>query len=179
MLKAHALINQNITGVNIKQINIAPSISIFGADVLEQLKFFQQYRIPKITVRFMNLDPVNYQQGANSVELPLVYEVPMINNQVPVPAESAYLAYKNVKYSSYRKDMSRTFVPFVNSSAAEDRIFVRAPRLPSNSLTDIHYGLSFLFVKPSSTLTTYTLRAVITADIELFSYDGNQGVALF
>jgi len=32
----------------------------------------------------------------------------MINNQVPLPAESAYLAYKNVKYSSYRKDMTRT-----------------------------------------------------------------------
>jgi hypothetical protein len=34
ILKAHALINQNITGVNAKQINIAPSASVFGADVL-------------------------------------------------------------------------------------------------------------------------------------------------
>jgi len=34
ILKAHALINQNITGVNVKQINIAPSVSIFGGDVL-------------------------------------------------------------------------------------------------------------------------------------------------
>lgn len=38
----------------------------------------------------------------------------MINDQVPVAAESAYLAYKNVKFFSYRKDFTRTFVPYVN-----------------------------------------------------------------
>jgi len=94
-----------------------------------------------------------------------MYEVPMINNQVPLASESAYLAYKNVRYSSYRKDVMRTFVPYVNTSGTEDRIFVKAPRLPSNSLTDIHYGMSFLFVKPGPTASSYALRAVITADI--------------
>jgi hypothetical protein len=39
--------------------------------------------------------------------------------------------------------------------------------------------MSFLFLKPSATVTSYTLRAVITADIEFYSYDGNQGVVLF
>lgn len=73
VLKAHALIAQNISGVNIKQINIAPTASIFGADVIAQFKYYQQYRIPRITVKFENLDPVNYQQGANSLELPICY----------------------------------------------------------------------------------------------------------
>jgi hypothetical protein len=34
VLKAHALISQSITAVNIKQINIAPTASIFPADIL-------------------------------------------------------------------------------------------------------------------------------------------------
>jgi hypothetical protein len=85
-LKAHALISQNITGVNIKQINIAPTLSIFGADVLEQAKYFQQYRISRVSVRFLNSTNVSYQQATYSVELPTVYEVPMINNQIPAPA---------------------------------------------------------------------------------------------
>jgi hypothetical protein len=178
VLKAHALINQSLTGVNVKQINIAPTASVFGPDVLAQFRFFQQYRITRVSVRFINMDPVNYQTATTPLELPLVYEVPMINNQVPAPAESAYLAYKNVKYFSYRKDFSRTFTPYVNSSELDDRIFVKSPRLPTNSTNDVHYGMSFLFIKPSATALAYTLRAVITADIELYSYDGNQGVAL-
>jgi hypothetical protein len=103
----------------------------------------------------------------------------MINDQVPVAAESAYLAYKNVKFFSYRQDFRRNFIPFVNTSSDDKRVFLRAPRLPTDSITDIHYGMSFLFLKPSATVTSYTLRAVITADIEFYSYDGNQGVVLF
>lgn len=72
-LKAHTLISQNITGVNAKQINIAPTFSVFGADVQHQALYFQQYRIPRVSVKFISLDPVNYQQGANSLEIPYVY----------------------------------------------------------------------------------------------------------
>lgn len=53
---------------------------------------------------------------------------------------------------------------------------VRAPRIPTTNTTELHYGLSFLFVKVSNALTTYSLRAIIEADIELFTYDGNGGV---
>jgi hypothetical protein len=67
VLKAHALVSQNISGVNVKQINIAPTASVFGADIVNQFKYFQQYRIPKITIKFENLDPVNYMQGTNVV----------------------------------------------------------------------------------------------------------------
>jgi hypothetical protein len=34
----------------------------------------------------MSLDPVNYQQGANSLELPIVYEVPLLNASIPTAA---------------------------------------------------------------------------------------------
>lgn len=73
--------------------------------------------------------------------------------------------------------MKRTFVPFVNSTANDDNVFLRAPRLPSSNTTAVHYGMSFLFIKTAPTVTTYLLRGVITADIEFFSYDGNNGVA--
>jgi len=53
--------------VNAKQLNIIPNLSITGNDIIEQAKFFQTYRILSVMVHFINLDPVNYQQGANSV----------------------------------------------------------------------------------------------------------------
>jgi hypothetical protein len=84
----------------------------------------------------------------------------MINGSTPVASVSAYLAYKNVKYMSYRKDLTRTFVPYVNTGAA-DSPFIRAPRLPTTDLTQVHYGLSFLFNKVSVAATTYTLQAII------------------
>lgn len=56
---------------------------------------------------------------------------------------------------------------------------MRAPKLSTTNLNEPHFGMSFLFVKLSPTVTTFSLRAVITADIEFYSYDGNGGVALF
>jgi hypothetical protein len=38
----------------------------------------------------------------------------MINAIVPVPTETAYLAYKNVKFFSFRNDFVRSFKPWVN-----------------------------------------------------------------
>jgi hypothetical protein len=40
VLKAHALINQNISGVNAKQINIIPTLSIFGNDIIGESRNF-------------------------------------------------------------------------------------------------------------------------------------------
>lgn len=40
VLKAKTIINNTISGVNVKQINILPTADIFGADVLQQFKFF-------------------------------------------------------------------------------------------------------------------------------------------
>jgi len=40
VLKAHAQINQTLTGVNVKQVNIIPTLSVFGADILDEAKNF-------------------------------------------------------------------------------------------------------------------------------------------
>lgn len=85
-----------------------------------------------------------------------------MNTQVaPTASESSYLAYKNCKYFSYRKDFTRTFVPFVNTGNLADSPLVRAPKLSTANVTEPHYGLSFLFAKSSATATTYLLKAVI------------------
>jgi len=40
------------------------------------------------------------------------------------------------------------------------------------------YGHSFLFVKPLNLLNVTSLIGVITADVEFYTYSGNQGNAL-
>lgn len=70
---AHVLISQNITGVNIKQINIAPTLSIFGPKVLQLAADFQQYSISDVHVHFLALDPVNTSQAVGYQELVYVY----------------------------------------------------------------------------------------------------------
>ena len=105
-------------------------------------------------IKFVDLVPVNYQQAGNSVELPYVYEVPLLNNQSPPASESAYLAYKNVKYQAYRSDFQRKWTPIANADADESGPWLKRPKLPVSDTTRNHYGMSFLFVKPSSTATT-------------------------
>lgn len=67
VLRAHTLIAQNVTGVNIKQINIAPSLQVFGGDVLAQARYFQSYRITNVSVTFLGLNPVNTYQGTQNL----------------------------------------------------------------------------------------------------------------
>lgn len=121
---------------------------------------FQQYRISKVHVHWYNLVPVAYQQGALNVELPIVYQVPMINGATPLPAQTAYIAYKNVKIHSYRRDFRSSFVPYVNTGTANSP-FIRAPRLSTTVVDEVHYGQSFLFTKLSPTATTYNLRGIL------------------
>jgi len=64
--------------------------------------------------------------------------------------------------SSYRKDFTRTFVPIANADTDDQGPFLKSPKIPTTDLTRNHYGLSYLFVKTSPTLTTYTVRGTIT-----------------
>lgn len=50
----------------------------------------------------MPLNTVNVQQGANYMELPIVYTVPILNGIIPSPTETAYLAYKNTSYRTFK-----------------------------------------------------------------------------
>jgi len=83
------MINQNITGSNIKQINIAPTLSAFSAATV-QAGFYEQYRVRKVHYRVIPLDPVNQtiQVGANwsQLDVPILYIVPTFTSQLPLPA---------------------------------------------------------------------------------------------
>lgn len=80
------MINQTVTGVNIKQINIIPTLSIFNNNILTQVDNFEQYRISSVSVHFLDLDNVSYQQGANTQELLYFHEVPLNNETIPQPS---------------------------------------------------------------------------------------------
>jgi hypothetical protein len=79
------MINQNVSGVNIKQINIAPTLSSFPIPD-GQRKYYEQYRCSKITYTIMPLDIVNQTQGANQLDLAYVYIVPITTEQIPTAA---------------------------------------------------------------------------------------------
>jgi len=76
------MISQNISAVNLKQINIAPTLSIFPA-AANQAKFYEQYRCSSIKYTILPLDVVNQTQGANQLDLSYVYIVPMTTTAVP------------------------------------------------------------------------------------------------
>lgn len=99
---------------------------------------------------------------------------------MPLPTTSSYLAYKNVNFRTFRNDISKSFVPVcpnVNNGAA-NATWSKAPRVSTTNLDLVHYGHSFLFVKPLNFTVVQTLTFVITAKIEFFTYSGNNGVAL-
>jgi len=41
ILRGHTQISNTLTGVNVKQINIIPTLSVFGADILSEAKNFE------------------------------------------------------------------------------------------------------------------------------------------
>jgi hypothetical protein len=63
--------------------------------------------------------------------------------------------------------MTRSFVPRcpVGNQNLGTGIWSVAPKTSTTNIDLPHYGLSYLFVKPGPTVTSYTFRAVITADI--------------
>jgi len=89
VLRDHLMINQNITGTNVKQINIAPVLSSFAAATV-QAGFYEQYRVKRVSYRIMPLDTVNQAvaDGANfrQLDLPYLYIVPTFTSQLPLPA---------------------------------------------------------------------------------------------
>jgi len=82
VLKGHLMISTNINAVNLKQINIAPTLSNFPT-AANQAKFYQQYRCSRITYTIMPLDVINQSQGANQLDLCFVYTVPVTTTFIP------------------------------------------------------------------------------------------------
>lgn len=135
------------------------------------------YKIRKITVDFMALTNVSYQQGANSLELPYYHKVPISNGRIPAAAESAYLAFESVQTREFDKMFSSSVVPWAQTDSTSVRsTFVRSPMLSTSVLDAPHYAESFLFIKPSATATSISIRGILHAEIDFFKYDG-QGLA--
>jgi len=77
------MITTNINGVNLKQVNVAPTLSNFPV-AANQAKFYQQYRCSRITYTIMPLDIVNQTQGANQLDMCYVYTVPVTTTFIPI-----------------------------------------------------------------------------------------------
>jgi len=69
------MISQNVSGVNTKQINLSPTLSSFVA-ASAQAKYYELYRISRISYTVLPLDIVNQSQGANNLDLVYLYIVP-------------------------------------------------------------------------------------------------------
>jgi hypothetical protein len=89
------MIANNINAVNVKQINIAPTLSNFPV-AANQAKFYEQYRAARVKYTIMPLDVVNQTQGANTLDLVYVYTAPITTPSIPTVSEDSYLAFKNV-----------------------------------------------------------------------------------
>lgn len=83
------MINQNVSGVNVKQINLAFALSNFP-EALTQSAYYEQYRLKRVSYKVLPLDVVNSQQlnGAvwNTADLVYSYTVPLTTSTVPAPA---------------------------------------------------------------------------------------------
>jgi len=83
VLDTHLMISQNVTGTNLKQVNITPSLSSFPKAV-EQAAFYQQYKVVQISYTILPLDIVNQTTGTNQLDLVYLYDVPLRTNQIPL-----------------------------------------------------------------------------------------------
>lgn len=96
------------------QVNIAPTISAFPR-AEEQRKYYQQYRIRKVSYDIMTVKNVN----AVDDNLVFVYDVPMNGNEIPTVSDLSYLAYNNVKVTILDHQLPRrSFVPFAATNSA-------------------------------------------------------------
>lgn len=116
----------------------------------------------------MPLDIVNQTQGANQLDLVYVYDVPLRTNQVPLPAESAYLAFKNTNCTLLdRMIPTRRFAPYfqVNDQASTTAIMAKSPLISCSDVNNVMYGHSLLFVKTGNTASSYLVKILLSARI--------------
>lgn len=93
LLSAQTLISPTFSsGLALYQVNIAPTISAFPR-AYDQLKFYQQYRIRKISYDILPVKNVN----AIDQNLLYLYDVPINGNEIPTVSDLSYLAFNNVR----------------------------------------------------------------------------------
>lgn len=111
-LKGKFILSTTVNPGTSKRIDIAPMLTMFGAQIYKQADNFEQYRIPRINVKFININNVS----TASQSLIYVFSVPITTPTIPGPDQASFLAYKNCKYHSYSKDFSQSFVPYVQTA---------------------------------------------------------------
>lgn len=164
VLDVHAQISQSISGVNIKQINIMPTASVFD-QFNNNVARFQQYRVTRIWYDFYAVQNVNVVNAGRNDALALTYTVPLESNQIPTPSVSSYLAFKNVKVREFDRKISGSFVPYCYTDLAETGLALRSPLISTKQPNQICYGHSMLFYKPSPTASDYIVQGVLSARI--------------
>lgn len=98
---------------------------------LEQVKFYQQYRIRKILYDILPTKNVN----AVDENLIYMYDVPINGNEIPTVSDVSYLAYNNTRVTILDHQLyRRSFVPYAttNSNAETQVALLRAPRIQAS-----------------------------------------------
>lgn len=81
MLKGKFVISTIINPGTSKRIDIAPLLQNFGPAVFKQADNFEQYRIPRIRVKWVNLN----NTSATTQQLLYVFSVPITTPTIPGP----------------------------------------------------------------------------------------------
>lgn len=113
-MAVNTIVAPNIAaGSNFHQVNLAPTISAFPR-AFEQTKFYQQYRIRKISYDILPVKNVN----AVDDNLVYMYDVPINGNEIPTVSDISYLAFNNVKVTVLDHQIAkRSFVPFAATNS--------------------------------------------------------------
>jgi len=162
------MINQNISGVNVKQINISPVLSSFSAAAV-QAGFYEQYRVRRVNYRVLPLATVNQAvpTGAtfSQLDIPILYIVPTFTSQLPIASESSYLSYKNVQCHLFNTPIARSFVPFCQTGVAPNSVMMWSPILNASNLDIPLMGHSLLFVKRSNFATPLLFNIFVSIEV--------------
>lgn len=94
MLNGRFIISTNIAPNTSKRIDIVPSLSQFGAEVYKLGDNFEQYRIPQVRIKWLNLNNINTGLGG----IMYMFSVPITTPTIPGPDEASFLAFKSCKY---------------------------------------------------------------------------------
>jgi hypothetical protein len=79
------MITQNVSGVNIKQINLSFALANF-TNASNQAVFYEQYRLKSVRYMVMPLDIVNTTGAPGNFDLVYHYVVPITTATIPPAA---------------------------------------------------------------------------------------------
>lgn len=123
-MKGKFIVNTVVNPSTSKRIDIAPLLLNFGPEIYKNADNFEQYRVPRISVRWFCLNNVS----TATQQLIYVFSVPINTPTIPGPDEASFLAYKNCKFHSFNKDFQQSFKPYVQTADGLAP-FLLAPKL--------------------------------------------------